>query len=160
MVMNEISDEHGAPLALWTIPRRPRKDELWPQRLTLRLLAERLSRRRMYRCGAAPPALEHGPRVDASAEGSLIGIGGWLPTRGEDGELATSASPWVACQLCQRTAPWAYTKAGQPFRAIAALEALGTLMAVNRSRSGSEVKLDLQWLPRDLNEEADRLSKG
>ncbi len=176
-------------------------------RLTLKFLASRIARRRTYRCGNKPALLEHGPRVDAAAQGDQIGIGGWLPTRGTNGEISIGRSPWFAIDLDRTSAPWAFSKGGQPFRAIAALEALGTLLAVRLfapwlkgDLRGSVVlraytdnqgnvaalgrlattkfplncvtmelatileslnfSLDLRWLPRDKNGEADRLSKG
>ncbi len=176
-------------------------------RLTLKFLAERIARRRSYRCGASPMPLDFGPRVDAAAEGDSIGIGGWLPRAGADGRPDTELSPWFALTLTRAEAPWAYSKAGQPFRTIAALEAMGTLLAIrlfspwlvggrrgavvmraytdNQSNVGAlgklmttkfplncitmeiaymleelDLRLDLQWLPRDRNDEADRLSKG
>ncbi len=151
--------------------------------------------------------LAHGPRVDAAADGADIGIGGWLPQVGADGKTDTARSPWFAIRLTRAEAPWAFAKGGQPFRTIASLEALGTLLAVRlfspwlaggmrgtvtlRAFTDNQgnvsalsklmttkfplncvimevatlleelsLRLDLHWLPRDRNEEADRLSKG
>ncbi len=145
-------------------------------------------------------------RVDARAEGQEIGVGGWLPTRGLDGQPGTRHSPWFALTLDAVTAPWAYAR-GDPYRAIAALEAMGALLAIvaftspvpaasdvslqfpgltdNRGNhfvlsklmttkfplcgvvmelamqmEARNLKVDFNWLPRDLNQEADDLSNG
>ncbi len=49
--------------------------------------------------------------------------------RGESGLLDTTRSPWFSFELNERIAPWAYSR-GQPFRAIAALEAVAVLTAL------------------------------
>ena len=114
---------------------------------------------------------------------------------------------WFSVWLDKDSAPWAYAKEGKPQRAIAALEAYGTLLSIrafspqlqsggrgtlnlraytdnqgNASALGKlatskfplncvvmelaanlkklQFTLDLRWLPRELNAEADRLSKG
>ncbi len=176
-------------------------------RITLRFLADRIARRRSYNCATTPSPLEFGPRVDAAAQGDIIGIGGWLPRRGPAGEISLADSPWFAISLDINSAPWAFSKNGQPFRSIAALEALATLLAVklfspwlhgdlrgsvtlkaytdnqgNVAALGRlattkyplncvimelstileslNLTLDLRWLPREFNGEADQLSKG
>ncbi len=58
-----------------------------------------------------------------------IGIGGWLPRRDERGELRTDLSPWFSFRLSSDSAPWAYAR-GEPYRSIAALEAVGVLVAL------------------------------
>ena len=67
--------------------------------------------------------------MDAKAEGESIGIGGWLPVRHGSGKISKALSPWFSVELDRSSAPWAYHK-GEPFRAIAALEALGALLGV------------------------------
>ncbi len=176
-------------------------------RITLAFLAERIARRRSYSCAQAGPPSSLGPRVDAMADKDRIGVGGWLPTRDEHGQISTEISPWFAVVLDRNNASWAYCRDGQPFRVIAALEAFGTLLAVRAFRpwlQGSgrgcltlkaftdnkgnsfalnrlsttkfplnvvvmelaivleelALLLDLRWVPRELNEEADRLSNG
>ena len=173
-------------------------------RVVAKFLAQRIGRRRMY-----PSAIEWRKgqepyRVDAKAEGEMIGIGGWLPKRNKEGRISTEDSPWFAIELDRQSAPWAYHK-GQPFRAIAALEALGALLGLvafqNHFPPNSEAmlmvpaigdnrgnryalsrlqttkfplccitmelacqlenrsaRLAMEWAPRELNEEADRLS--
>ncbi len=175
-------------------------------RLLSRYLAERIGLRRIYPSAIKRPLHRDAFRVDAHAEGQLIGIGGWLPCRDSQGELQTGLSPWFAFQLDAVAAPWAYTR-GEPYRSIAALEAVGVLVALlafkehlttgsdavytvrgltdnrgNRSTisrlqsskfplcailmelaAQSEalgVRLALDWVPRDWNQEADSLSNG
>ncbi len=99
-------------------------------RLLLKYLAKRIEARRHYSCATRRSPIDHAPRVDARATGEVIGIGGWLPMTGEDGNISTSRSPWFALNLNRDSAPWAYTKGGQPFRTIAALEGLAMLFAV------------------------------
>ncbi len=98
-------------------------------RILASYLVSRLQLRRAY-----PSAVERVRglepfRVDASAVGDKIGVGGWWPVRGESGQLETKRSPWFSFELCERTAPWAYSR-GQPFRAISALEAVAVLAAL------------------------------
>ncbi len=136
----------------------------------------------------------------------MIGVGGWLPVRDQNGALQTHLSPWFALELTAATAPWAYIK-GEPFRAISALEAVAVLVALiafrehltsgadhvytvrgltdNRGNRSSVsrlqstkfplcgvlmeiaaqsenlgVRLALDWIPREWNQEADQLSNG
>ncbi len=98
-------------------------------RVLLQFLATRIRRRRYHRCGTVATPLRHGPRVDARAAGKDICIGGWLPTEDASGRIDPGISPWFSLELNETTAPWAYSKKGQPYRTIAALEALGTLIA-------------------------------
>ncbi len=97
--------------------------------LVLKHLGERIKRRRHYPSAVKRSALKLGPRVDAKAEGSQIGVGGWLPQLGAGGEIDKSASRWFSLELDRESAPWAYLRDGQPFRVIAALEAYGVLIA-------------------------------
>ncbi len=176
-------------------------------RLTLHYLADNIQGCRTYSCAHRASAQDRGPRVDAMAEDGRIGLGGWLPTAGPSGAIDTMHSPWFSITLDRTTAPWAFTREGRPQRAIAALEAYATLMAVRafdpwlqqggrgtlaiRSYTDNQGNtyalgrlattkyplncvvmelaaqlkargylLDLRWLPRELNQEADRLSKG
>ena len=64
-------------------------------------------------------------RMDAKAEGEKIVIGGWrLPPSGR-----TQEAPWFSVTLTRATAPWAYAR-GEPFRTIASLELLGSLVSL------------------------------
>ena len=63
-------------------------------------------------------------RIDAKAEGDKICVGGWESFSGD-----TQRARWFSVRLDKKSAPWAYVK-GEPFRAIAALELVATLVAV------------------------------
>ncbi len=176
-------------------------------RLLLKYLARRIEARRHYPCAVRRSPIAHAPRVDARATGDQIGIGGWLPMDGADGKISTAASPWFSATLDRRSAPWAYTKGGQPFRTIAALEGLAMLYAVrcfrpwlgtggfgcvyfpsftdNQGNSHTlnrlmtsrfplicvvmelatlldqyNLRMQVAWTPRELNQQADALSNG
>ncbi len=169
-------------------------------------LASRIALRRLYPSAVARRRDFEAFRIDASAEGDRIGVGGWLPVRNASGQLDRSLSPWFSFTLDERTAPWAYSR-GLPYRTIASLEAVGVLVALivfqpllqrdtdimyvmqgvtdNRgnqftlSRLQSSkfplcailmeiaarsedlrVRLSVDWVPRDMNEDADRLADG
>jgi hypothetical protein len=64
-------------------------------------------------------------RADAKAEGDTIVIGGW-ELAGSEG---TAHSRWFSMRLTREEIPWAYVR-GDPFRSIAALELLATLVCV------------------------------
>ena len=85
-------------------------------------------------------------RADAKAEGSTIGVGGWLPTRNREGALDTSISPWFALELARETAPWAYAK-GEPFRSIVALELLAALLGVKAFKEDYKVNSNATVTP-------------
>ncbi len=97
-------------------------------RVIAKFLADRLRRRRHY-----PSTQRRSPvepfRVDARADGELIGVGGWRPARYEDGSIDKARSKWFSIQLCRATAPWAYDR-GEAFKTIASLEALAALLAI------------------------------
>ncbi len=173
----------------------------------LTYFAQRVARRRHFSMAVSRTQIRDGPRVDAFAQGDQIGIGGWLPARASSGEIRKEASRWFSVALDANTAPWAYSRGGQPYRAIAALEAYGVLLAIlafgphlpadakakvrlqgltdNSSNTFSVTRLmttkfpllaivmeiaaqsesrnliaDLEWAPRESNEEADALSRG
>ncbi len=95
----------------------------------LSYLSRRFELRRMYPSAAVRDKTTEAFRVDACAVGNDIGIGGWLPTRDSMGQLSTACSPWFSVRLCEANAPWAFHR-GEPYKVIAALEALGVLLAV------------------------------
>ncbi len=98
-------------------------------RLVMQYLAMRLGRRRFYPSAESRCSQAHPFRVDAHAEGNVIGVGGWRPTAGTDGQISLASSPWFALSLDKGSAPWAYQR-GQPYRAIASLEALAALLGI------------------------------
>jgi hypothetical protein len=64
-------------------------------------------------------------RMDAKAEGEKVVIGGWL----SQGGRKTREAPWFSLELTRATAPWAFAR-GEPFRTIASLELLGSLVGL------------------------------
>jgi hypothetical protein len=92
-------------------------------------LAARFSARRLYPSAVRRVKSAEAFRVDAHADGDAIGVGGWMPSRNAQGTLDPAVSRWFSVSLSRDSAPWAYCR-GEPFRAIAALEALGVLLAL------------------------------
>ena len=172
----------------------------------LSFLAARIEQRRVYPSASRRVDTDFCPRVDARADGKTAMLGGWLLTRDSTGKLSKATSPWFSVELTELTAPWAYYK-GLPFKTIAALEAMATLLAVvafsehipreanahvvMRSvtdNQGNEralsklsstkfplsvvsmelaaqmeakgLRIEMQWAPREHNQEADDLSNG
>ena len=129
-----------------------------------------------------------------------------MPTRDAAGELSKTSSPRFSVELTADNAPWAYYRV-LPYRTMAALEALATLMAViafaefmprkadariimrsvadnlGKERALTRLsstkfpfsiismelaaqmdqrwlRLEMQWAPREFNQEADVLSSG
>ncbi len=98
----------------------------------IRILMEHLACRFEHRRYYPSAAIRHDGerfRVDAKAEGHSIGVGGWLPARDERGNIVKGDSPWFSLQLSSADAPWAFIK-GEPYRAIASLEALAALIGI------------------------------
>jgi hypothetical protein len=96
-------------------------------RLILRFLAARIARRRFYPSAISRSHQPHPFRVDAHADEEEVGIGGWLPAADQDGIVRTAGSRWFSVRLTRDNAPWAFHR-GQPFKTIAALEALAALV--------------------------------
>ena len=167
-------------------------------------LRSRLRQRRSYPCHLKRSRLGALMRVDARAD-IAVAVGGWRPTRDENGHIDRSRSPWFAVELNRSNAPWAFHK-GEPYKAISALELFATLLgtiafapaggdgevecaAVVTSHTDSQVAayaltrlmsssfplccvlmelaarleesrtiLELNWIPREENQEADDLS--
>jgi len=95
--------------------------------LVIQHLVRRLKVSRHYGC-AVPRTKPRVPfRVDAKAEGQEVRIGGWLPHL-VDGKIFKEKSAWFAVDLCATSAPWAFDRKGEPYRRIAALEAMATLL--------------------------------
>ena len=175
-------------------------------RLVLRWLLRRLERCSMHQISVRLRSAPEVFRADAKAEGEEVVLGGWLCFQG----LPPAEAPWYSVELSRRTAPWAYAR-GEPFRAIAALELLASLLCLKlllpRARDmglvsqggalhlcGStdnkgnrhildrhmtskfpavailmeiaaeeekqNLMLDLHWIPRNQNEEADALTNS
>jgi hypothetical protein len=94
-------------------------------KLILKWLAARLRLRRVTKAVVRPRAIQEAFRADAKAEGDKIVLGGWSTLQGTD----TWAAPWFMVELTKANAPWAYAK-GEPFRVIAALELLASLLGL------------------------------
>ena len=67
-------------------------------------------------------------RVDAKAEGMTVQVGGWLPARDKEGRIDKARSLWYSAVVTEKNSPRAFDRAGEPFRQIAALEALALLV--------------------------------
>ena len=64
-------------------------------------------------------------RADAKAEGEDVELGGWEVRHGLDPKEAK----WFSIKITRRIAPWVFA-GGEPFRKIATLELLATLLCV------------------------------
>ena len=93
--------------------------------LIMKYLAQELQGEHMMCCERPAEHLGEMFRLDAKAEGEKVAIGGWLV--GETGN--PKVAPWFSLVLTRATAPWAFAR-GDPFRTIAALELLGTLVSL------------------------------
>ena len=93
--------------------------------MIMRYLAEELKGNHMMPCEDPAENLGEVFRMDAKAEGSKIVIGGWRVKAGAQ----TKDAEWFSTELTSSTAPWAYAR-GDPFRTMAALELLGTLVSL------------------------------
>ena len=88
-------------------------------RLAMTRIRGKLKGRRHYPALRFRTASDPAFRVDAKAEGQLIRLGGWRPTRDSAGALDTRLSPWYVVELDEEKAPWAYCR-GVPYRMIGA----------------------------------------
>ena len=68
-------------------------------------------------------------RTDAKAEGDEVVIGGYQTKDSSGRNIDHLDAKWFILKLTRQTAPWAFAK-GEPFRTIASLELLGTLMGL------------------------------
>jgi hypothetical protein len=93
--------------------------------LIMRYLATEISGNHMMDCEVAAEHLGEMFRLDAKAEGEKVAIGGWRVGKSGDSHDA----PWFSLVLTRATAPWAFAR-GEPFRTIASLELLGTLVSL------------------------------
>ena len=93
--------------------------------LIMKYLAVELKGDHMMACEAPAKHLGELFRLDAKAENGLVAIGGWkIPKSGRSID-----AEWFALELTRATAPWAFAR-GEPFRTIASLELLGTLVSL------------------------------
>ena len=68
---------------------------------------------------------DHAFRSDAKAEGETVVLGGWCCSDSPD----RSKCRWFSVKLDRSNAPWVF-ESGEPYRAIASLELLGTLASI------------------------------
>jgi hypothetical protein len=93
--------------------------------LIMKYLSEELLSAHSMPCERKARQLGEVFRMDAKAEGDTVVIGGW---RSQGGCLTVDA-PWFSVALTRKTAPWAFAR-GEPFRTIASLELLGSLVGL------------------------------
>jgi hypothetical protein len=81
-------------------------------------------------------------RSDAKAEGDTVTVGGYQTGDADGNEIMHKDADWFLLKLTRSNAPWAFAK-GEPFRTIAALELLGSLLGIMlllTKEGGSESK--------------------
>ena len=98
--------------------------------LALRYLEHALGSTRSMPCARSPRPVASSLRVDAHAEGDVIGVGAWLPHIDDHGRVRKELSPWLSVMLSPSNAAWAFRADGQNFRHIATLEAFAILLGV------------------------------
>lgn len=76
-------------------------------------------------------------RTDAKAEGDLVTVGGYQTHNGCCNNIHQRDAKWFFLKLTRQNAPWAFTE-GEPFRIIASLELLGSLMGTMLQLGGDE----------------------
>ena len=91
--------------------------------LILKYLARELRETRSMPCSDKARQLGEVYRMDAKAEGQTVVIGGWK----SEGGCKTKDAAWFSLELTRKTAPWAFER-GEPYRTIASLELMGTLV--------------------------------
>ena len=93
--------------------------------LILKYLATELRQNRMTACRSRAKDLGEVFRLDAKAEGDTVAVGGWRSAGGE----RTADAKWFSVSLTRKSAPWAFARR-EPFRAIAAIELLASLLGL------------------------------
>ena len=94
-------------------------------RIIMFWLAHAVRSRRMVCCRSLRPVYSGELfRTDAKAEGKLIVLGGWSLENG----FETKQARWFSLRITEEDAPWLFRI--EPFRVIAALELLGSLLGL------------------------------
>jgi len=108
-------------------------------KIILRYIEEELSSGRHMKTAAPLEESEvEAFRADAKAEGQTVCIGGWEVL----GETPPEMARWFSIRLTKKNAAWAF-EGGEPFRKIASLELMGTLLCIlafppgDRAREGT-----------------------
>ena len=65
--------------------------------------------RRKIRRGRLRTSWKEAWRVDAHADESGVGVGGWQPRADENGQVETRISPWFAIMVTPESASWAFS---------------------------------------------------
>ena len=94
-------------------------------KLVLSWLAECFRKREQVKLGVPTRHIGERYRADAKAEGDRVVLGGWELC----GREGTAGCRWFSVGLSRAQIPWAYTR-GDPFRSIAALELMATLLCI------------------------------
>jgi hypothetical protein len=95
-------------------------------------LGERLKNRPSIHCLRGRPKMGgviERFRSDAKAEGDIVTVGGYQTGTAEGAEIPQKEAKWFLLELTRSSAPWAFAK-GEPFRTIASLELLGSLLGI------------------------------
>ena len=141
-----------APLHTWAATKGGGCFRKFPifVRFILQYLLDRVKGRRTVHCAQGRPrqgqAVERF-RSDAKAEGEDIVIGGWEVRDRSGKEMTTKEARWFRLKLDRFSAPWAYRR-GEPYRAIASLELLGSLIS---AKVFLEPEEDLAWASGSLS---------
>jgi hypothetical protein len=109
-------------------------------RFTLLLLRSRLLSRHTIGCNLGrtrPGSVTERFRTDAKAEGDVVVVGGYQTRNGYGQEIPHEAARWFKLHLNRENAGWACAK-GEPFKTIASLELLGTLLGIILLLEGDE----------------------
>ena len=107
----------------------------------LRYLAGEISKKRHYECGTRITSSDCSPRVDAQASEERTGVGGWFPTRDDEGRLNPWLSSWFSFEITREEFPWVFEKGNRPSLVISTLEALAILIAL-KIKFGQEPDAD------------------
>ena len=95
-------------------------------------LRERFCKRKTIHCLRGRPSPNESQerfRSDAKAEGDLVTVGGYETFDSRGYPIEKMKARWFLLKLSRANAPWAFCK-GEPFRTIAALEMLGSLLGI------------------------------
>ena len=107
----------------------------------LRYLAGEISKKRHYVCGTRITPPDCSPRVDAQGSEERTGVGGWFPTRDDEGRLNPWLSYWFSLEITREDFPWVFEKGNCLSLVISTLEALAILIAL-KIKFGQEPDAD------------------
>ncbi len=116
-----------------------------------------LSADSQHKCGAVPPTLEHGPRPMQLPEVNRAAWVAGFPLEANRPPPRSLMNCWVRALGMLIEAQGMKLDLGG---STTTFPLNGLVMELAVLLEELQIKFVLQWLPRDLNEEADRLSKG